>query len=428
MKTITRACLLLLLAFPAAAQGFDWKQQDGQVLTLLLNNHPWSQAIKELAPEFTAKTGIRTRLDIFNEEQFRARLTTVLQARSADVDIYMSLKPREGAVFSKAGWYADLTPMLNDPKLTAPDFAFEDFGAGLRGAETIGGKLVGLPLNLEGPLFYWRKDIFQKCGVAEPMALEDLLPAAQKLKACDAGQGVWAARGLRDTVPYAMAAFIYNLGGSFATPDGKPGLCQPASLKGFELYAALLRDYGPAGATNHTFTQVIELLGQGRAAMVHESSNEFPNIMRFPRRAEDLGVKVLPPGRETGVSKPVVIGWGLSVSAFSKKQQAAWLFLQWATGPEMQAKLLKAGVAPPRTSLFQGPEFAAWTSELPIRRAWADALVQISKTGTSVYQSPGDRIPELRALAGVALQQVVLGRATAQEAACNADAEAAKIQ
>lgn len=436
MGTIARLCWAVALAAlsalagapSASAQAFDWKQQDGQVLTLLLNNHPWSQAVKEMAPEFTAKTGIRLRLDIFNEEQFRARLTTVLQARSADVDVYMSLPAREAAVFNRAGWYADLNPMLRDPKLTAPDYAFEDFGAGLRDAETVGGKLIGVPLNLEGPLFYWRRDLFAKCGVPEPGALEDLLPAAQKLRACDANQGVWAARGLRDTVPYALAAFVYNLGGSFAMPDGKPGLCQPASLKGFELYATLLRDYGPPGATNHTFTQVIELLGQGRAAMVHESSNEFANIVRFPGRAEDLGVKVLPPGRETGISKPVVIGWGLSVSAFSRKQQAAWLFLQWATSKEVQARLLRAGVAPPRTSLFEGPDFAAWTNELPIRRAWADALVQISKTGSSVYQPPGDRIPELRALVGVAMQQVVLGRATAQEAACNADAEAAKVQ
>ncbi len=57
----------------ALAQGFDWKKHDGQTINLLLNNHPWSQAMKDMAAEFTAKTGIRTRIEIFNEEQFRAR-------------------------------------------------------------------------------------------------------------------------------------------------------------------------------------------------------------------------------------------------------------------------------------------------------------------------------------------------------------------
>jgi ABC-type glycerol-3-phosphate transport system substrate-binding protein len=47
----------------------------------------------------------------------------------------------------------------------------------------VNGKLVGLPINLEGPLFYWNKEIFKKCNVAEPMYLEELPEAAAKLKA-----------------------------------------------------------------------------------------------------------------------------------------------------------------------------------------------------------------------------------------------------
>ena len=95
------------------------------------------------------------------------------------------------------------------------------------------GKLVGLPINLEGPLFYWNKEIFKKCNVAEPMFLEEIPEAAAKLKGC-AARGdatVWAARGIRGAISYAVSAFIYNSGGDFATPDGKPGLCLPGSVK-----------------------------------------------------------------------------------------------------------------------------------------------------------------------------------------------------
>ncbi len=422
------AAVAALATLPATAQGFDWRRHDGQTVTLLLNNHPWSQAMREMTADFTAKTGIRARIEIFNEEQFRARLTTLMQGRSAEVDGFMTLASREGAVFSRAGWYADLAPMIADPAMTAPGFNYEDFGAGLREASTISGQVVSLPINQEGPLLYWRRDLFEKCKIAEPRAVEDLPAAAAALKACDASQGVWAARGLRGAIPYAMSGFVYNLGGSYATPDGKPGLCQPATVRGIDMYASLLKDYGPPGALNHTFTQVIELLGQGRVAMTHESSNEFANIMRFPGRATDLGVKVLPPGRETGISKPVVIGWGLAISANSRNKPAAWTFLQWATSPEVQTRLVQAGVAPPRASVFTGAEFNAWAAEQPVRRAWADALIEIGRTGTGVYQSPTDRIPEARDMIGNAVQQVVLGRASARDAACAADAELAKLQ
>ena len=436
-KCLLTACFGLAMlaagAAPAGAQGFDWQSHKGTTINLLFNNHPWSQAMRDLTKEFTAKTGIETRMDIFNEEQFRARLATLMQAHSPDIDVYMSLASREGQVFDRSGWFADLQPLAKNAAATAPDLNLPDFSKGLMDSEMVNGKLVALPINMEGPLFYWRKDIFAKCGIPEPMAEEDLLPTAEKLKNCAAAHDMgmvtpWAGRGLRGILNYSLTAFINNLGGDFATPDGKPGLCQPKTLPGLELYAKLLKDYGPPGALNHTFTQVVELLGQGRIAMTYESSNEFANIVRFPNRASDLGVKPFPPGRASGINKPVVIGWGISVSAWSKQQEAAWMFLQWATSPEIEARLVDAGVAPPRTSVFNGPTFKAWTAQLPIRQAWADSLVTVARIGTSVYQSPTDRIPEARDIIGGAVQQIVLGQASAHDAACAADAELAKLQ
>ena len=417
------------LAGAASAQGgFDWRRHDGQTLNLMFNNHPWSQAMREMAGDFTARTGIRTRIEIFNEEQFRARLTTLMQGRSADLDAYMTLASREGALFRRAGWYADLAPMIADASLTAPDYDAADFSASIQGANTFERQVVAVPINQEGPLFYWRRDVFERLGLAEPRFLEDIPVAAAAIKARGGDVGAWAARGLRTAVPYAFAGFVHNLGGSFALPDGKPGMAQPATVKALEMYANLLKDYGPPGALNHTFTQVIELLGNGRVAMVHESSNEFANILRFPGRANDLGVKVLPPGRETSISKPVAIGWGLAISTHSRRQPAAWHFLQWATSKEIQGRLITAGVAPPRASVFRGPAFEAWAAEQPIRRAWADALVELGRDGSGVMQPPTDRVPEARQEIGQAVQQVVLGRATPIEAARAADIELAKLQ
>ncbi len=431
LGALAAAAATLLFTVPSAqAQAFNWKQHDGQTINLLLNNHPWSQAVRDMAGEFTAKTGIKLRLEIFNEEQFRARLTTMMQAKSSDIDVFMSLKFREGMTYDKAGWYANLSPLLANPAATAPDFNFNDFGESLRRSETVNGKLVGLPINLEGPLFYWNKEIFGKCNVAEPMFLEEIPEAAAKLKAC-AARGdatVWAARGIRGAISYAVSAFIYNSGGDFATPDGKPGLCQSGSVKGAEMYANLLKDYGPPGAANHTFTQVIEMLGQGRLAMTHESSNEFANIMKFPGRPNDIGLKVLPRGKATGISKPIVFGWGVSVSNFSTKKDAAWTFLQWATSNEMQTRLVKNGVAPPRASVFNGPEFKAWTSELPVRQAWANALIEISRTGTSVSFPPTERVIEARETVGAGVQKILLGQGTAREVMCQVDVDLAKLQ
>jgi len=431
-KSATRLALTALVAIGlqpgAQAQAFDWKRANGQTINVLLNNHPWSQAMRELTKDFTAKTGITVRLEILAEEPFRTRQQTLLQARSKDVDVFMTLTMREGLLFDRAGWYENLTPYASDATKTAPDFGLADFGKGLIRSHTVNGKLVGLPINTEGPLFYWRKDIFAKCKIAEPQFLEDIPEAAKALKACDPAQGVWAARGLRIAIPYAMGAFVRNAGGDFKTSDGKAGLCQEKTIAGIEMYANLLKDYGPPGATNHSFPQVVELLGQGRVAMVHESSNEFPNIMKFPGRDKDLGVKVLPKGKASGMSIPVNFGWGISVSSASEKKDAAWYFVQWATSKEIETKLVASGVAPPRSSVFSGAEMKQWANGVPIRTEWANAVRDISNTGTEIYQPPTERIAEARERMGRAVQEIVLGQKSARDAACEANKDMEKLQ
>jgi len=422
------ATAIALAWLPAAqAQAFDWKRANGQTINVLLNNHPWSQAMRDLAKEFTAKTGVNVRIEVLAEEPFRTRQQTLLQARSKDVDVFMTLTMREGQLFDRAGWYENLSALVRDPSKTAPDFDLGDFGKGLITGHTVNGKLVGLPINTEGPLFYWRKDLFAKCNIAEPQFVEDIPAAAKALKACDPNQGVWAARGLRITIPYAMGAFVRNLGGEWKTADGRPNLCSDKVIAGMDMYATLLRDYGPPGATNHSFPQVVELLGQGRIAMTHESSNEFPNIMKFPGRDKDLGVKVLPKGKASALSVPVNFGWGISLSSASEKKDASWYFIQWATSKEIQTRLVANGVAPPRSSVFAGPEMKKWAAELPIRTDWANAVNEISRTGTEVYQPPTERIAEVRERMGRAVQEVVLGQKSARDAACDANKDAEKL-
>ena len=121
LGVLATAALLSFSSASALAQAFNWKKHDGQTLNLLLNNHPWSQAIKDMSGDFSTKTGIKLRIEVFNEEQFRARLSTMLQAKSTDLDVFMSLKFREGAMYDKAGWYANLTPLLNSPASTSPE-------------------------------------------------------------------------------------------------------------------------------------------------------------------------------------------------------------------------------------------------------------------------------------------------------------------
>jgi len=418
------ACLLA--GATAFAQGFNWKAHQGETIDFLTENHPWSNAVVAQLPEFEKLTGINVQVDTFQEQQMRQRLVTILQSKSPSVDVFMSLKSLEGRLYAHAGWYAGLDPLLKNPAETSPDYDFADFSHALVAGETFGAKLDGIPLNIEGPIVYYRKDIFQKCDIAPPASLDALMQAAAAVHKCEPTMIPWATRGLKPALAYTFSNVLHNFGTDYMDAAGKPDLCSPKGVRAIAWYADMLRKYGPPGAINNSFLQTRELYGQGRAAMAFESSNEFGEMMKFPHRQDDTGLMLLPPG-PGGVSKPTVIGWGVSLSAFSRKQAAAWYFVQWATSKAMDAKLALQGIAPPRDSVAQSTQYKAWLNQVPVRAEWARLLKQMGATGTSEVGPPLERQPQAREIVGDAVDNVLLGEVSAHHAACSADQQIAAM-
>ncbi len=412
--------LLLTGAPQALAQGgsFDWKRYQGQTITFLSSNHPWANAVLKRAEGFTQLTGIRLRVDTFQEAQMRQRLVTVLQSKSPEVDLYMSLKSREGLQYFNAGWYSDLKPFLNDKAATSPTYDFNDFSPALVQGEMYGGKLTGIPLNIEGPVLYYRKDVLDKCKAAGPKTLAELEAVLKKIKACDPNITPWVSRGLKSAVPYTFSVFLHNLGGQYLS-GGKSNLSGKLGQDALRLYSGLLKDYGPPGVVNYTFYQISGLYREGEAAMAFESSNELGSKMDGGARLNDTGIALLPAG--PGGSHPTVIGWGLSMSAYTKKQGPAWYFMQWATSKEMQAKLALEGIAPPRASVASGVEYQRWVKEQRVRQEWVAALSEMARTGTGEVGPPIEQQPAAREAIGDAVNRILLGQATVEQAAADAD-------
>lgn len=414
------ACVLAVFpVFAAAPAGaFDWKKHAGTTITFISANHPWANAVLKYQDEFTALTGIALKVDSFQEQQARQRMLTILQSKSPDMDVFMSLKSRDGMLYSRAGWYADLTEFSQNA--VAPEYRLDDFGKGALDGERFDGKLYGIPLNVEGPVIFYRKDVFAELGLAEPRSLAELEAACKLIKERKPGMHPWATRGLKSAVPYTFSNFLHNMGGAYVA-EGKSNLTAPVSRDAFEFYSRLLRDYGPPGSVNNTFYQITALYRDGRAAMSFESSNELNGVMEGGARLKDTGIMLLPPAAD-GVNKPTVIGWGVSVSAFSKKREAAWYFIMWATSPEMQERLIADGICPPRLSALRSKTFTDWQAVEPVRAEWASAIIKMTEIGTSDVLGPGVvNQPEGRDIIGQAVNEIMLGQKSVDEASAQAD-------
>ena len=223
----------------ARAADFDWKKFQGKTVTFLANNNPVSQALLSYKADFEKLTGMTLKVDGYQEQQMRQRLVTVMNARSDEVDVFMTLPSREGEQFAASGWYADLSAMSKNE--AAKDYDLAGLSQALLKAGTFNGKLTSMPMNIEGPILYYRTDILKKCGVEKPATIKDVEAAAEKIKACDSTITPFVSRGLKPAIAYTFSNMLHNIGGSLhgkrkiqsllGEGQGDAGDLQPAAAR-----------------------------------------------------------------------------------------------------------------------------------------------------------------------------------------------------
>ncbi|MCB0051316.1 MAG: sugar ABC transporter substrate-binding protein, partial [Caldilinea sp.] len=62
-------------AAAAPAGEFNWRAHEGESLKLLLNQHPYQQALVGELPKFTELTGIEVTYDVFPEQNYFDKVT-----------------------------------------------------------------------------------------------------------------------------------------------------------------------------------------------------------------------------------------------------------------------------------------------------------------------------------------------------------------
>jgi multiple sugar transport system substrate-binding protein len=123
-----------------------------------------------------------------------------------------------------------------------------------------------------------------------------------------------------------------------------------------------------------------------------------------------VGYGVIPAGPKAHLVS--MFGDGVGVSAFTQKKGPAWYYVQWATGKQMQMRMLADGYgAPVRTSAYASKEALA-ALKLPV--AWLEAVgesLRIARPGLPVIEP----VSEFRDTFGIALNNILTGADVATE-------------
>jgi multiple sugar transport system substrate-binding protein len=333
-----------LIISSGLAQDFNWKTFEGQTLSLLLPQHPYQQVLVERLETFTDLTGITVAYDVFPlESYFDEAILDLSRGKSSRHDVLMT-DVYHLWQFAPAGWLEKLEPYLSDASKTSSDYDFEDIFQGLRdstkwnleaGPSNLGqGSQYALPLAFEAGVMMYRKDLFETHGLSVPQTLDELIEVSTKLKEINP-------MAIPDLSWESFVSVFITLYTSYGCHD-------------FD--EAMLAQVNSSCAVEVT-EKWLELVKQ----VDEQPTPDVALILGFsqPQLLDSFAWAVLP-GQKTNVNI-----WSLAMNARSKHKDAAWLFLQWATGKDLLGELaIEHQIpAPVRASIWADDAFQQSLSE-----------------------------------------------------------------
>jgi raffinose/stachyose/melibiose transport system substrate-binding protein len=344
-----------------------------QVTVLHVSDNAAQKAIwDEIAKDYNAAhPGVNVQFKYLENEAFKAKLPTMLQADESRPDLFYSwgggvMQAQDKAGFLKditkdvASWESDLSP-------TAVD-AFK-----------VDGKVVGVPFEVGEVVFYYNKKLFEKAGVkAEDIkSWDDFLGAVKKLKAAGITPLVVGA-GEKWPMHFYYSYLVMRIGGEDALADakaGKDGGFKNATFveAGKRLHElAALEPFQP-GYLSTSHTQSSGIFGDGKAAMDLMGQwllgMQGPNSRPTARAGARGHRHPLLPGHPGGKGKATdtlggINGWLVSKSAPPEAVDFLKFFSQEKYAKEAAAKAAYIPVVKGSESAFTDPLFKRLADDL----------------------------------------------------------------
>jgi multiple sugar transport system substrate-binding protein len=350
LSVATAGFLLNQAQTRAMAADFDWKKYNGTKLKLLLNKHPYADAMIANLQAFKDMTGMDVTYDIFPEDVYFDKVTAALSSSSAEYDAFMT-----GAymtwTYGPAGWIVDHNEYIKDPAKTNPNFNWEDMLPGLRASTAWNGVPGGelgsadakqwcIPWGYELNNISYNQKMFEKAGAKPPANMEEMVATAAKLTKDLGGPYGVGVRGSRSwaTIHPGFLSGYSNYGErDFTVADGKlkAAMNSDGSKAFHKLWVQMIQESGPKNWSTYTWYQVGTDLGAGASAMIFDA-DILGYFMNGGDNKEKGNIGYAPFAAKPGAAAPTpnVWIWSLAMSNFSNNKDAAWYFMQWASSAE----------------------------------------------------------------------------------------------
>ncbi len=249
-------------------------------------------------------------------------------------------------------------------------------------SQTVGDKLVALPLYTDAPALYYRADLLEKHGAAVPSTWEELTETAQKIQDAERAEGnddlwgfVWQGNAYEGLTCNALEWVKSFGGGQIVEPNGDISINNANAIAAVELAASWAGKISPEGVLAYKEEEARGVWQTGNAVFMRNWPYAYGlgNKDDSPIKGK-FGVTTLPTGGGHDTSAATLGGWNIAVSKYSENQDAAISLAMYLASPEGQkTRALLGSRLPTIMSLYEDADIA---ESAPIIPQWKEVFLQ----------------------------------------------------
>lgn len=333
----------------------------------------WDPAnyLQELVNEYEAETGVKVTVETTPWSDFQTKAFTEFNAKGSSYDMIVGDSQWLGAA-SEAGHYVDLTQFFNENKvgdIMAP--ATVKYYAEYPGNS---GKYWAIPAEGDAVGWSYRKDWFEdpaemaafkaKFGydLAVPVDWKQLRDIAEFFNRPDEGRygiAIYTDNSY-DAMAMGFENALFSFGGELGdmTTYKVDGIINSdKAIAALDAYKELY-SFTPPGWAKSFFVENNQAITENLAAMSMNYFAFFPALLNESTNpnAKNTGFFANPAG-PNGDRFAALGGQGISVVAYSEKQEESMKFLKWFIKDETQTRWAELGGYTASAKVLESPEF-----------------------------------------------------------------------
>jgi len=423
--------LLVLALFTTACSGAGGGGGDSEggqtTITVATVANPQMQDIEKLASNFEKDNpNVKVNFVILPENELRDRVTQDIAAQGGQYDV-VTIGTFEVPQWAKNGWIENLGPYTQKD----PGYDANDLIPTVAKALSYNDSLHAVPFYGESSFLMYRKDLFDKAGLTMPEkpTWDQVAQFAHKLNDPKKNQAGICLRGLPGwgELFAPLNTVVNTFGGRWYDMSWNAQLTETPFKQATQFYVNLVKDAGEPGAPNAGFTECLTSYSQGHAAMWYDAT-VAASLLEDPKSSKVAGKNGYAPApvKETDWSG-WLWAWSLAMPSTSKKKDAAWKFMSWATSKDyikLVGQELGWARVPPgsRLSTYQIPEYKKAAAAFADLTVAAINQADVNNAGTQPRPYTGVQyvgIPEFQSLGTSVSQEIsasIAGRQTIDQA------------